>query len=229
VVGAGGGVGTLNLDGDIYLDLSGADTTPGNEWLLINDNLLTVNYGGTFSVNSSLGVFTETAVDSGIWERVDGLNTWTFTEADGTLSLPSGFGTWASDNGLDGTAGFENGELDDPEFDGIENVLEYILGGDPLLADASILPTGAINGANYELTFKRSDDSESDATASVEFGSDLTSFPTTTEVVPAASGTVGTVVFTITENGADADDVTASIPHGGATEFFGRASGSLNP
>lgn len=230
VVGATGAAGTLNLDGDIYLDLSGADTTGGNEWLLINDSLLTVNYGGTFSVNSSLGVFTETAVDSGIWEKVDGANTWTFTEATGTLSLPSGYGTWASDNSL--TEGVNDGELDDPEFDGIENVLEYILGGDPLTADPSILPDGVISGADYVLTFKRSDVSEADATLSVEFGADLTTFPTTTAVVPAGPGivVVGDVTFNITENAGDEDDdVTASIPHGGATEFFGRASGELNP
>lgn len=227
-----GGTGTLNLDGEIYFDLSGANTDDGNSWLIVDVTTLTETFGATFSVSSTVGAFTETpAVDSKVWELVDGANTWTFTEATGELTLSSGtpFTTWAGANGLDGTAGKENGETDDPEFDGIENVLEYILGGDPLVADLSILPDGVINGANYELTFTRSDDSEIDATASVEFGSDLTAFPTVTEDVPAASGTVGSVTFTITENGAGDDIVNATIPHGGATEFFGRVSGSLNP
>ena len=136
----------------------------------------------------------------------------------------SGFDSWAS--GFSLVSSIETGDDDN---DGIENVLEYILGGDPTAADLSIIPNGATNGANYELTFTRSDDSETDATTTVQFGSDLTAFPTTTETVPAASGTVGSVTFTIVENDDGDDDVTASIPHGGATEFFGRVAGSLNP
>jgi hypothetical protein len=136
----------------------------------------------------------------------------------------SGFGSWAS--GFSLVSSIETG---DDDKDGIENVLEYILGGDPTAADLSIIPNGDTNGANYELTFARSDDSEIDATTTVQFGSDLTAFPATTETVPAASGTVGSVTFTIVENGEGDDSVTASIPHGGATEFFGRVAGSLNP
>ena len=139
----------------------------------------------------------------------------------------AGYTTWASDNGL--TEGVNDSGTDDPEFDGIENVLEYIFGGDPLVADLSILPTDAINGANYELSFTRSVDSKTDATVSVQFGSDLTAFPATTEIVPEASGIVGSVTFTITQDIDGNDDVTASIPHGGATEFFGRVSGESNP
>lgn len=122
-----------------------------------------------------------------------------------------------------------DGETDDPDFDGIENVLEYILGSDPLESDLSILPAGEIDGRDHEWSFTRNDVSETDATTSVQFGSDLKCFPTTTEVVPAMSGTVGSVSFTITENGVSDDDVIATIPLGGATEFFGRVSGALIP
>ncbi|MGJ8650305.1 MAG: beta strand repeat-containing protein [Opitutaceae bacterium] len=78
--------GTLDLDGEIFIDLSLADTTDLNSWLLIDGSAMTVAYdAATFTVNSSAGALTENT--PGVWTLVDGSNTWTFTESTGTLSL----------------------------------------------------------------------------------------------------------------------------------------------
>ena len=51
------------------------------------------------------------------------------------------YGMWAATKGLDGTAGKENGLLDDPDGDGTKNIVEFATNGDPL--------SGADNGRIY--------------------------------------------------------------------------------
>lgn len=81
----GNGSGTLTLDGDFILDLTGASDTIGNSWTLVDVANVTETFGSTFSVNSSLGAFTENA---DVWTRQDGAHKlWTFTEATGVLNI----------------------------------------------------------------------------------------------------------------------------------------------
>ncbi|MFV0338680.1 MAG: hypothetical protein ACK5LK_10625 [Chthoniobacterales bacterium] len=77
-----GGTGAVTLDGDFTFDLSGADTTNGNQWLIVDVENLTEAFGSTFTVNG----FT---ADGGgdFWTYIDGGNTWTFVESTGILSL----------------------------------------------------------------------------------------------------------------------------------------------
>lgn len=201
----------------VTYEITGGNT--GDAFAIDGSGNITVAAALDFATNPSYSL-TVTVSDTGTPVLKDTATvTITVTEV-----VASGYTAWSSGFSLvDAT------ETGDDDLDNIENVLEYILGGDPTVADLSILPTDAINGANYELTFTRSDDSEADTTLTVQFGSDLTAFPATTTTVPAASGTVGSITFTITENGVGDDDVTASIPHADATEFFGRISGTLNP
>ena len=215
--------------GDDVLTVSATDDSAISSYEIIAGNTgdaFSIDSAGLIEVASALDFATTPSYTLTVQVADDGTpglkDTATVTIA--VNEVVSGFGSWAS--GFSLVSSIETGDDDD---DGIENVLEYILGGDPTAADLSIIPNGATDGANYELTFTRSDDSEIDATTTVQFGSDLTAFPATTETVPAASGTVGSVTFTIVENGEGDDSVTASIPHGGATEFFGRVAGSLNP
>lgn len=131
------GAGTLQYDGKLRIEMSGADTTPGNSWTLVNvGSLASATFGATFSVSNSWDSdFTETAVDSGIWKLVDGNSEWTFTEATGTLSVASNvadpFAAWI--------ATFFPGETDpaiigknaDPDGDGANNLAEFALNGAP--------------------------------------------------------------------------------------------------
>lgn len=69
------------------------------------------------------------------------------------VDLPDGFAEWRQDAfGEDADDDTIAGPLVDPDGDGIPNLLEYALGGDPLVPDRGILPVERrqqVNGADY--------------------------------------------------------------------------------
>jgi hypothetical protein len=68
--------------------------------------------------------------------------TYTVTAQDGSTQAytvtvtqaPSPFSVWAADPVQGLTAGVNDGPLDDPDFDGFPNLLEFALGGEPLVS-----------------------------------------------------------------------------------------------
>jgi len=73
---------------------------------------------------------------------------------------------WTVEEGL--TAGVNDARTDDPDTDGMENLLEYALGGDPLLDDAaSILPIFESNPSGLEYIYNRRRDA---AERGLEYG-----------------------------------------------------------
>lgn len=134
----------------------------------------------------------------------------------GVITVIEGYAAWKVDpaNGL--TAGVNDGAAQDPDQDGISNLLEYALGGAPLGSSQSILPQGAVTGGNLVFTFKRSDASEIDTTQVVQYGSDLAGW-TNVNIGAASAG-----VVTIVENADAEDDVTVIIPMGANTKLFAR-------
>ena len=113
-----GGNGTLTLDGDFVIDLAGASVANGNTWTFVNVGSLTETFGATFSVVD----FTESA---NVWTKVDGANTWSFSEATGVLSLSvggSGYSSWATANA--------GGQTEDQDYDGdgVKNGVEFFFG-----------------------------------------------------------------------------------------------------
>jgi hypothetical protein len=93
-----------------------------------------------------------------------------------TIKLPGAYDDWASDNGL--TPGVNDGLLDDVEpggGDGLNNLLEYALGGDPLVDDAaSIKPQTTIDGSVMNYVYKRLKPADPALTYTVLDGTDLT-------------------------------------------------------
>lgn len=83
VIGASGvnnqilGTGNLTLNGDFALDLSGASSTLGDSWLLVNNATLAETYGSSFSLTG----FTDNGDDT--WSS----GNYLFAEATGTLSV----------------------------------------------------------------------------------------------------------------------------------------------
>jgi fibronectin-binding autotransporter adhesin len=122
------GAGTFNANGTFLLDLSGANTTDGNSWLLVDVATLTETFGGSFTVNSSLGAFSETS--AGVWQLTNSGKTWTFTESTGTLGVADAsaddYATWA--NTFTPPAGLPGA---DDDGDGLTNFQEYAFGLDP--------------------------------------------------------------------------------------------------
>jgi hypothetical protein len=130
---------------------------------------------------------------------------------------------WAEGKALDNS---NNGLGADPDADGIANLLEYFLDGDPKFSDATILPSVADSTAtDFVMKFKRRDDANGDVTVQkFQYGSDLTTWSDLS--IPATAGTynVGAVTITVAANGANPDDITVSVPKGANTTMFGRIS-----
>ena len=130
---------------------------------------------------------------------------------------------WAEGKALDNS---NNGLGADPDADGIANLLEYFLDGDPKFSDAAVLPSAADSTAtDFVMKFKRRDDANGDVTVQkFQYGSDLTTWSDLS--IPATAGTynIGAVTITVAANGADPDDITVSVPKGASTTMFGRIS-----
>jgi autotransporter-associated beta strand protein len=73
------GTGTVQLDGDFNIDVTGADGTVGNSWSLVNVGTLAETYGSTFTVAG----WTETS--AGVWLSPQG--GYRFTESSGILDV----------------------------------------------------------------------------------------------------------------------------------------------
>jgi autotransporter-associated beta strand protein len=131
------------------------------------------------------------------------------TAAAGQLKLvrSGDLGTWA--DSFPGLMDPSPGA--DPDGDGICNLMEYIIGGDPRVASSEFLPTPAIAGSNLVLSYQRSDASESDTTQLGQWSSDLITW---TDLAPVL----------VSENGDAPDDMEIRIPLSKAAggKLFGR-------
>lgn len=124
-----------------------------------------------------------------------------------------GYAGWATARGL--TAGVNDGLNQDPDGDGISNLLEYVLGGLPVgsgAANTSILPVQTMDANNITLTFHRSDLSETDTTQVVQISSDLSTW---TDFATIGAATAAPVTVTEDSPSADVDAVSVAIPRTG--------------
>ncbi|RYD46665.1 MAG: hypothetical protein EOP85_06990 [Verrucomicrobiaceae bacterium] len=125
------GAGSAFFYGDFNIDFSNAVVANGNSWTLVDVGTRTYD-----PLLFNIPGFTQA---SDVWTRVDGNNTWTFTEATGVLSLQvtgvSGYTAWASAN-----AGGQAANLDFDK-DGVSNGIEYFMGatGSTFTANPSLI------------------------------------------------------------------------------------------
>ncbi|MES2922020.1 MAG: hypothetical protein V4819_10750 [Verrucomicrobiota bacterium] len=220
------GTGTAELSGDFNIDLSGADLTTGNSWTLVNVGTLSEVFLSSFQVVG----FTETA---NVHKLVDGDKTWTFTESSGVLSLTvgTGYDSWATSKGLTGPAAAFDA---DPDNDGLKNGLEFVLGGEPNPANpgsisAALLPTVSQTVGNLAFSFKRKDISESAVALKFQWSTDLI-FPSPANDVPvgAAGSTTDTITVAVSEDAPDVDTDTIVITVPAAKAAAGKLFGRLN-
>jgi hypothetical protein len=207
------GAGTATLQGDFRIDTTFADTTPGTEWTLVDVTSRSFD-ALTFQV---IG-FSESG---DVWTKTEDGNKWTFTESTGKLKVaaaPAGYATWIGTFTVADPA-----EGADPDNDGMENLLEFVLNGNPSVSDPAILPDLVVTATDYEFTFTRRDDSLSpETTQTFQYGTDLSGW--TPIVVPAGSGSVPPATITVVD-GTPADTVTVKIPKteaGVGGKLFGR-------
>ena len=178
-----------------------------------------VTNGGPYTVIGTAAVtsYTDTTVTNGttyyyVVSGTDGLGeSADSTQASATPASP--YNTWAANPAQGLAAGVNDGPLDDPDRDGIRNLLEFTLNGAPMVSSQAILPKLTSNGGNWLFEYDRSDLSLSPATTQVvEYGSDLAGWTP----VPILATSAGSVTIT---PGSPSDHVTVIIPVVGTKVF----------
>ncbi len=214
----GGGTWTLN-GAHTY---SGATTVNAGTLSLgqasLNDAAaVTIAAGATLNLNFTGNDRVGSLTINGV-AKPDGLYNATtdpgFITGTGNIRVgpePSGYGTWSSTHPF--TVGVNDGPMDDPDADGINNLLEYVLGGVPVGAGASntsILPTQNLTATDLVLTFRRSDSSETDVSLKVQWSADMTTWTDFATIGPVnALPQVGVVEDSPS---ATLDTITVTIP-----------------
>jgi hypothetical protein len=207
-----GGFGSVSLDGKFTIDLASANITNENSWQLVDVNGLTETYGSNFSITD----FTKSGTD---WVKVDGANTWTFSETTGTLSLSvltDPFIPWIGSYFPGETNASIIGKNADPDNDGLNNLAEFALNSNPSNASATGKMIGKVAtlGGNQVMTL----------TLPVRAGATFTDDATTHEEV---SGLTDGVIYRIQGSadlsawtldvsevaaGSDRDSIQAGLP-----------------
>jgi autotransporter-associated beta strand protein len=224
------GAGSATIDGDFDIDTTLADASALTTGTWTVENLAAVYNPTTFRVISGNTAWTATG---DVWTKSSGGKNYSFDEATGILTMTSsaGFDSWAASKGLTGLdAAFDA----DPDNDGLDNGLEFVLGGEPNPANpgsnsASLLPTMTQSGGIMTFTFKRKDISESGTVLNFQWSTDLT-FPSPANDVPvgAVDSTTDTITVVVTEDtpDADTDSIVITVPAAKAVggKLFGRLS-----
>ena len=176
-------------------------------------------------------------------------NTQNFTTAisyDGTYNNPFGstkdftffmttpptgspYDDWAGGNFANPFPEGQRGAGVDFDSDGLSNLLEFVLGGDPTTNDSpSVRPSVIADGSNLVVTFKRSDASELAPAVSVnvQVSADLVTWNPADDILIGAATNPGPVgganaSYTVTNN-AGLDTIVVTIPKGAATRKFAR-------
>ena len=226
----GASIGTLTaasaaINGKLAIDVSGSSA----DRLSVTGNLNITNAAlaiiGTLTANeyviASYGSLTGSAFASitGLPEDYD----VDYSNNQIRLIANPTFASWIEENypTLD-----DKTSTGDPDNDGLENVLEYVLGGNPSLPDSGVAPTVNTSGNNLVFTFQRVDAAEtSDINLIVEAGTNLTSWPETYVVSPGAPSSG----VAIQENEASPDTITVTIPQGTSTAKFARLRVVVTP
>jgi autotransporter-associated beta strand protein len=187
----------------------------------VTDTVKKLFIGG---VQQNAGVYKATAniTDSGTpISQITGPGTLTVTTGPGSLSP---YDDWADDfpvfTPTNATLDFDN--------DGIDNLLEFVLGGNPTLSEPGIAPSVNASGSDLVVTFKRSDASElQPVTVKVQVSDDLSTWNPANDITIGAVGVPTPILptnatYTVAENSAAADTIVVTIPKAAAAKKFAR-------
>lgn len=152
----------------------------------------------------------------------EGAGSWSLAIQGGSLVL-----SYAAASGTDYTAwadgfpGLSNpAPFADPDGDGIANVLEYVLGGDPTVASTAVLPTVAEDEGDLVFTFVRRTASKSTTVQTFQYGTALAGW--TNVPVPATSAGNVTVIANSPAAGVETVVITIDADEAINGRLFGR-------
>lgn len=227
----GNSVGTLTagsaaIHGTLAIELDGTNADRLSVAGALDITHATLALTGTPTGSESI-IATFGSLTGAAFSNVTGLpGGWqvTYDLANNQIKLttqPPGFAGWI------GHFGVSNSAADaDPDFDGLPNALEYVLGGDPSQPGPDISPIITVSAENLVFSFQRVDESETaDLDLVVEVGTDLSTWPETHLVSPG----IPSSAVSIQENGSAPDTITVSIPRNGNAVRFARLRVIVTP
>ena len=225
ITGNGTIQGNLDLQGSYLVDISG----PSASHLTVNGNLDLTNALIDFfelptGVTQPVYIIAtyqtltgaETLQTTGLPDGYTLDTNYNSANQIAIVGTPPGYYAWAGTKNLTGDDSLPTA---DPDADGIPNLLEFVLGGEPLTSDNTILPQVALIEDEIRFTFQRSDESESPVTTQTfQWSTDLETW----NDIPL-SPTPGPEI-SISENAAALDDITITLPSNLAPDgqIFGR-------
>lgn len=190
---------TVNVGAPFTLTATAAGSpTPSYQWYK-GETLLSGQTSSTYTVANS------TVDDAGDYSVVvtNALGSVTSNTATVTVSSSaSPYESWASGQGLNSG---DNGTGADPDADGLVNLLEFALGGNPLSATSSPTPVIARNGANLTFTYDLKTAANTQYTVTAESSTDLALWTT------LADGVSGTSI-TVTPLDSETNHVVVTVP-----------------
>jgi len=212
--------GNVGYNGDTIvtqgkLTLAAAAFPDGEDVTVESGAVLNLSHGVEDTVRSLTLGGTQVAV--GVWgsETSSAPNKSALLEGNGTLNVtvggtPDSYDSWATANGVSGVP-----STDDSDGDGLQNGIEFVLGGDPSGPGSdsnAIRPTVTLDATYINFVFRRADDSAS-YSPFVEYNSNLSA--TWNE---AEAGVDGVIINEVNDGfGAGIDQVTVRIPRTLAT------------
>lgn len=204
--------GSLTLAAGNILDLTAAAAPANGSYILLTAEGGITGTPGTVNLTGATGLVT-----------VEG-NSLVLTVG----AVGNGYASWAA--GFPFAPGVNNGPGQDPDGDGIKNLLEYVLGGVPIgtgAANTSVLPTQSLNATDLVLTFRRSDLSESDAVVKVQWSDNLTVWNDFATI--GAGGALPAVDVMENTPTAELDTVVVRIPRSTSTtgKLFARIAATV--
>ena len=190
------------------LTLSAAATgapTPSYQWYK-NDVAISGATSATYTIASVA------SGDAGTYKVVatNPVGSATSDVATITIGSASPYVTWASSQGL--STGVNDGATQDPDNDGVANLVEFALGGNPLSAASAPAPTVARNGSNLTFTYDVKTSAAGQFTVAAETSADLSAWNA------AVHGSGGVTIATSTVD-AETSRVIVTIPASGARVF----------
>lgn len=140
------------------------------------------------------------------------VRSWQSTIMVGPAVEPPSYATWSKQ----WTGPADPSALADPDGDGFSNLIEYVIGGNPLFRDRENAPSATLVNGNLIFTFRRSKASRTpDIAVRVESGEDAVNWTRQYAVSP---GTPAQEV-SISDESADYEIITVTIPGRAATRF----------
>ncbi len=195
---------TLNTAGNPIVIKVDADALSG--FTEVNRTFTLIQAGGPFAFNAA-----DYTIDASAFQTATGAaGTWSVQASGNNLQLVytaqtlTGYALWASQQGF---APGEDGADFDADFDGLDNGIEWVVGGDPTgSASNALAPTVTVDATHMTFVFRRTDDAAA-AGPFVEYGSTLGGW------TEAQGGVDGVVVNETNDGfGAGVDRVEVKIP-----------------